>query len=188
MWWSSPAARPGRRVAGAALVALALAGCGFQPLYGPRQAALRPELSAIRIAPIRDRIGQQLRNLLAARLAPRGEAARPRYLLTVSLNRTITKLGVRKNTTVTRANLTVQARYALSRLADGRPLVSGHSRATTSYDIVLSPYATLVAEADAERRALEVIGEDIALRLSFYFAGRPAGPPRAAGRPAGGAG
>ena len=50
-----------------------LGGCGFQPLYGKHFDAYTPEeLSAIKVSPIRDRIGQQLHNHLLSLLNPGG--------------------------------------------------------------------------------------------------------------------
>lgn len=146
-----------------------LAGCGFRPLYGTPQYDILPELAAIQVSPIADRIGQQLRNMLYDRLTPDGEPKRPRYTLRVRVTTTKKSLGIQEDETVTRANLIVRADFLLQAAADGRHLVEGVSRSTTSYDVVESDFATLAAEADAERRALTVIRDDITARLSFHF-------------------
>jgi hypothetical protein len=82
-----------------------LAGCGFRPLYGTPQYDILPELAAIQVSPIADRIGQQLRNMLYDRLTPDGEPKRPRYTLRVRVTTTKKSLGIQEDETVTRANL-----------------------------------------------------------------------------------
>ena len=77
MSWSSDARR------GALLAALlALAGCGFHPLYGNTTGAtpinVQQQLESIRIVPSQDRMGQQLYNYLRDMLNPRGIPAKPR--------------------------------------------------------------------------------------------------------------
>ena len=72
MWWS-------RRFAATVLLAL-LAGCGFEPLYGlsgRSEPSVVAALAGVHVAPIPDRIGQQLRNDLLHRLTPGGTSAKP---------------------------------------------------------------------------------------------------------------
>ena len=70
MWWC-------RIALGVAL--LAVAGCGFRPLYGERADGARERLAAVAINPIRDHIGYEVYNLLRDSLTPRGApATRPR--------------------------------------------------------------------------------------------------------------
>ena len=64
MWWRS-AALIASLIAG--LSALALAGCGFQPLYGGTTAGgarLAEVMKGVDITPIPGRVGQKLRNEL----------------------------------------------------------------------------------------------------------------------------
>lgn len=173
MWWSRPihGARRARAAGLAALVLVAglTAACGFRPLYAQPDVNVRPHLSAIKVSPIADRTGQQLRNMLYDRLTPRGQPANPAYLLDVELTVHKANLGIQQDETVTRARLDVFANYVLRAADTGAVLDQGHSQSTTTYDIVRSQFATLAAEQDAERRALRVIGDDITVKLSFFF-------------------
>lgn len=159
----------------AALVAISLAAlgwlgaCGFVPLYGTPRYEILPQLAAIKINPIPDREGQQLRNMLYERLTPKGEPAKPGYVLDVNLSVNKQLLGLQRDDTFTRANIIVNGTYVLRAAADGRALTSGRGRFITSYDVLPSEFATLSAEADAERRALTHLSDDIAMKLSFYF-------------------
>ena len=66
-----------RRLWLSGMLLLALAACGFQPLYGQRSVSggsISQEFSTIRIMPIAERTGQMLYNELRDRLNPRGKA------------------------------------------------------------------------------------------------------------------
>lgn len=164
-----------RATALAACLAI-LGGCGFQPLYGQRdRGSVTAELAAIKIKLIEDRVGQQLHNFLLDRLNPRGKPATAIYDLIIELKESKENLAIRKDETATRANLTLRAEYELRRAATGEILVEGFIRSVTSYDLVDSDFATLSAEADARKRAVREISEDIKIRLGIYFSAAPGG-------------
>ena len=168
-------ASPGRRGAVLLLLvsgALLLSGCGFRPLYGrTSEAALSPveEMAAIRIAPLPDRIGQLMHNLLRDRLNPRGQPAKPAYLLNVTLNEWRRELGVRKDETATRANLILSASFVLRPVGSKEVLVKGTSSSVNSYNILTNQFTTIVSESDARERALRELSNDIRIRLGIYF-------------------
>lgn len=173
MLWSNAKHRRGALLGLAALGLLGLAGCGFQPLYGQpqqqAQASVATELAAVRIDPLRDRVGQQMHNLLRDRLNPNGQPLAPGYRLRVELSETLRELGVRRDETATRANLRMQARFSLLDYSGGQALFSGQSTSTTSYDILEDPFATTVSESDARERALRELADDIQNRLALFF-------------------
>lgn len=181
MWWSRQGHGP--RISGAvAILALAailfsLQGCGFQPLYGGRDdpgGAVTTEMADILVMPIADRTGQQMHNMLRDNLTPLGQPAEPQYGLRVRLIETTEDLGIRKDATATRANLTMRADYNLIDWQDKSVLFEGRSSSTNSYDILDSEYATQVAEEDARKRALQQLSEEMKIRLAIYFkAARP---------------
>jgi LPS-assembly lipoprotein len=153
-------------------VALASA-CGFQPLYG-RPADGGPSatdsFAQIRIAPLPDRIGQRMHNMLRDRLNPQGQPSAPDYQLEVRLREVIHELGIRKDETATRANLRLTANFTLSDARTGARLLSGESRSVNSYNILQSQFATLFSEDDARERSLRELSDDIRTRLGVYFA------------------
>lgn len=147
--------------------------CGFRPLYGKPAgrdgAAVTAELASVQIQPIRERRGQQLYNNLLDRLNPRGSAAASRYVLEITLTEIRDELAVRRDETATRANLVLTANYRLRELASNEVVFASVSRATTGFNIVLSEYATLTAQADARRRGLVLLSDEIMSRLALYF-------------------
>jgi LPS-assembly lipoprotein len=164
-----------RRCACRLLAAAALAGlaaCGFQPLYSNKttqNSSVAAELSSVRVDPLRDRVGQQLHNFLRDRLNPQGQPVSPSYRLTVALVETTTELGVQRDETASRANLRLDADFALLDAAGEQQLFQGRSSSTTSYDILRNPFATTVSEEDARERALREVADDIQTRLALYF-------------------
>ena len=150
-----------------------LYGCGLRPLYLKGKQNPQPDLTAIEIRPIVDRKGQILRNLLLDQLMPKGPSAHPAYVLYVTVDVSLTNLGIRRNDRATRALMQVTATYSLKRKQDEAQLFSGTSRASSGYDILDSNFATLVAEKDALQHSMETIAQDINLRLSLLFSSDP---------------
>ena len=150
---------------------LALAACGFQPLYGRRSDDDRSlvEMAAIDVLPVPDRIGQILRNELSDRLTPRGVPAVPRYRLGVSMSRSREGLAIERDESATRINLTVRVSYRLMDAASGDVLTNGIVRAVAAFNVVQSEFANIAAENDAEVRAARDVSEEIRNRLGVYF-------------------
>jgi LPS-assembly lipoprotein len=176
MSWSSDARR------GALLAALlALAGCGFHPLYGNTTSAtpinVQQQLESIRIVPSQDRMGQQLYNDLRDMLNPRGVPTKPKYVLAVQLVESQQQLLLTQDQAATRTYLLVTANYHL-RVADGQTeVVSGTVRSRTGFNLLTNEYASLVAQQNAEERSAAELADGIRQRLALYLAQAPAPPP-----------
>jgi len=156
------------------VLALVLSACGFQPLYGPARTgglSSTEQMAAVRIAPLPDRIGQQMHNLLRDRLNPAGQPRDPTYELRLTLNEAKQELGIRKDETASRANLILAASFSLLEVGSGRLLLQGQASSTNSYNILNSQFATTYAESNARSRGLREISDDIRTRLGIYFAG-----------------
>lgn len=171
-----PSASPARRFAAAGLALVLLAGCGFRPLYAPRDdSAVTAELAAIKVKRIEDRAGQQLRNFLLDRFNPQGQPANPKYSLFVELEVSRHDLSIRKDATATRSNLVLIAHYELFGVASGRPLFRATSQVTTSFNIIRSDFGTISAENAARLRGAREISDDIRTRVAVFFNRRRAG-------------
>jgi LPS-assembly lipoprotein len=160
------------------LALLALAGCGFRPLYGENSVLGTTDTSRVRVATIQDipdptgrsvstaRVGQQLRNYLLDRITPRGSPDAPLYVLRVNLTEAkSTTLGIRTDESATRATLILSASYTLAR-ASGGTILSTSSQSYVSYNVLRDEYATLAAQNDARRRAAEELSETIAIDVA----------------------
>ncbi len=158
-----------KRLAPLALL-IGLGACGFRPLYSERHnAGVTAELAATRIDLIADRTGQKLHNFLLDRFNPKGLAAPPRYGLKITVQTRRRELGIRKDETATRANLTLTARYTLRDWRTNRSLYQGTSSSANSYNILEADFATLAALNDATTRAARELSEKIKTRLSIFF-------------------
>ena len=156
MWWSR------RRVLGLGPVVALLAGCGFKPMYGGRAGrATAAELAKIKVAPLRDRVGQIFRNNLIERLTPRGEPREPRYRLQVEITQKTVPIAIQLDTTITRYNLRLNVSFALIDTMTKRVLYRDRTRAVGSYNAVRSDFATLSAELDTARRAAREASEQV---------------------------
>ena len=151
-----------------------LQGCGFRPLYGdPSTGGSSAEFALIKVEPIKDRIGQLLRNHLRTAFNPKPRTQKPRYLLKTRVSQSTASLAVRKSAFATRANLTVAANFHLLNAATAKPLFSATRSITVSYNILDSEYATLAAEKDARNRTVRELSEDIRIQLGVYFSNLP---------------
>lgn len=154
------------------LMVCGLAACGFEPLYGDRgvTSVSNESLAAVQIDLIRDREGQMLRNQLLDRFQPAGAAPKPLYRLTVSLTIRRVGLAIRPDETGSRADLIMGADYVVSDLATGTTLFSGRGRSISGYNVLDSEFATTSSEADAIRRAVLDLSEQITTRVSVVIA------------------
>jgi LPS-assembly lipoprotein len=151
------------------IAAAVVAGCGFQPLHSPSSGASAPELANIRIAPISDRVGQQLHNLLLDKLTPLGPPKAPRYVLHVKLGESLRNLAVRKDDVATRANLVMNASFSLVRVQDAKVLLSSTAISANSYNILRQEFGTLSAENNARARAVRELSDQIRTRVAIFL-------------------
>lgn len=149
------------------LVVLALAGCGFHPLYG-KGGASPAIMASIYVDPIADRTGYELRNSLIDLLDSGGGNSK-QYRLKITLAEDRKGIALQNDATITRYNYLLAAQYEL-RDSAGRIVTSGHQSTLTAYNVVASPYATLSAEQDAQKRAAQDLSQRIQLDLGVFFA------------------
>ncbi len=156
----------------ALLCILSVAGCGFRPVYAPADSGATvavDQLAAVRIEPLRDRAGQQLHNFLRDELNPKGQPIDPDYKLQIELSQRTEKLAFRQDETATRANIILKTAFVLRAAEDDRVLYSGRVSSIHSYNILDEQYPTDISAADALRRGLRELSQDIKLRLAVYF-------------------
>lgn len=148
---------------------LLLAACGFQPLYeaGGSSAEMQTRLSGVEVGPIPDRLGQIMRNRLVSRLNADG---RPDYRLDVVLDQSSETFGVRPDTATTQEQLTIVASVRLVSLDTDQQVLEQSFRARTSFDLVLSDFATVSQREDSAQRLVLDLAERIHRRLALHFA------------------
>ena len=155
-----------------------LTGCGFRPLYGRPSAnaagsSVDQQMAGIRIAPIPDRLGQQLHNALRDQFNPLGQPAYGDYSLDVILTERSYGALARRDLSASRRNVELTARYTLTDISGNR-LMSDSSQITTGYDEFDDPLNDISALEDSERRNTLQLAEQIRTRIAvFLTAGTP---------------
>lgn len=171
--------------AGVAVIVLSATSCGFKPLYGDHASSVsQASLAQVRLPPLRDRVGQLLHIRLSKGMHPRGKPRNPVWDLVIKLTTRTENLGIRKDETATRANLTLEARFELRQIATGRVSFKGRSVITISYNILESRFSTLASRTDATRRATRELADNIKTRVALFLSQR--GAVRVPKMPAGG--
>jgi LPS-assembly lipoprotein len=138
---------------------------------------MRQHLAAIYVEPVSDRLGFELRNqtidLIDGASKPNGAA----YRLRLTLGTKNEAIGVQSQdvgtvteTTITRYNDKLTVEYELSDAKTGAVLTKGVETGLSAYNVLSSPYATLVAQQDSDKRAADDIADRIRIALTVYFA------------------
>jgi len=122
----------------ALFAALALSGCGLQPMYaGGSSSSIAQGLAAVDVPPIPGRDGWLVRNALQERLgvANAGSSqATPRYRLDVRLDDTLEGLGVLNDDTISRERRILRSRYQLIDLVSGEILLDATAGSDAGID------------------------------------------------------
>ena len=151
------------------LALVVLGACVFEPLYGSRSSQGRGGgVAAIEIPPVKDRIGHIVRNHLIDSLTPAGQPAHPDYRLTLLVEQSKRPVLIQLDDHANRYNLTLDATFSLADRS-GAAIYSGTARATGSYNVVGSGFATLTAEQDAADEAARVLSEEILTLILLHF-------------------
>ena len=161
-----------RRALAAGLLAASLGGCGFHPLYGDfgATAETADKLAAIYVEPIPDKLGYELRNTLIDLFDASGRPSAGAYRLRVRLGTKSEGIAIQNDAAITRYNDTLTVAYELTDTATNTLVTKGTETGLSAYNVVSSPYATLVAQQDADKRAAEDIAYRIRTDLAVYFA------------------
>ena len=151
------------------LALVILGACAVEPLYGTRSGKARGGgVAAIEIVPVKDRIGHIVRNRLIDSLTPKGQPTHPDYRLTLLVKQSKTPLLIQLDDNATRFNLTLRAEFSLTD-RNGVEVYRDNVRATGSFNVVDSGFATVAAERDAAEEAARVLSEDILTLILLYL-------------------
>jgi LPS-assembly lipoprotein len=156
----------------AVLTALMLAACGFHPLYGGISGGGVPRaFASIYVEPVYDssvaHTGYELRNSVIDILdANQGPAA---YNLQMTLRIATQGVALQNDATITRYNDTLTVDYVLTDASSGKPVKTGTETGLSAYNVAPSPYATLAAQQDANKRVAQDIAGRIRIALGVFF-------------------
>lgn len=160
-------------------LAIAVSACGFRPLYGRFGAnpGAQQIFASVYVEPIElERVGYELRNTMIDLLEARANPQTATYRLQIVLRESREGAAVQNQvvaglneTTITRYNYTLIADYALTD-AKGTVITKGSQSTLSAYNVVGSPYATLIAQQDAQKRAADDIAYRLRTELGVFFA------------------
>jgi len=146
--------------------ALALAGCGFTPLYAVQ--GVSPALSAIDVHAPHGRtaylLGQDLDSVFA-----RDRSSPPVYQLNFTVAERRYPRGLRIDNVATLYEAHVTVAYQLIEIATGRLVKAGVEPIQVVYDVADQPYAGIAAQQNSQERAAEEAAERIRTDLAVYF-------------------
>lgn len=187
------AARSGRRRLAPVLAAagvLALAACGWRPLYerpspDPVSGGIGSTLARISIDPVTQeraidpltgsnqalydsRAAQLLQNYLKDALNPYGPPSSALYHLEIQLQQQTRSAASLGNGQATREDLIMTAQYALND-AKGQPVLKDVATIVTSYDVLREPFSDLSSQRDAQQRGAQELAQAIQTRLAVFL-------------------
>ncbi len=164
-----------RRIMLAALlvpaIAMSLSGCGFQPMYAEStQSAAADRLAGTDVTAPGSALGREIQyDLFNAMNAQGLPPSSPLYQLNISPASYEQDVAVELNTNVSRRNYVLMVQFVLVDLQTNKPLFSGNSRSSSSYNRFESEYANLSASQGAMKRASQAVADDIKTQLAVYF-------------------
>ena len=148
---------------------LLISACGFEPLYRYQHndAGININMARTFINPIEGRIGQMVRNNLKDRMNTYGTPQKPSYQLYIEIEEPKVSQSISLDNTASREKMVYKAIYRL--IKNNETIIEDETVAEASYSILTMPYATIVSQEDAIRRAAAILADDILLRVSVYF-------------------
>ena len=143
------------------LMPLAVAACGFQPVYGTGGNGQKLQGRVLVSEPDnRDAF------LVTRRIEQRlGRGSDPVYDLSLVVTSRADGLAVNQQGYVTRYNLLGAADYVLTDTRNGQIAASGSVDNFTGYSTTSTTVATLAAERDARQRLMVILADQIVTRL-----------------------
>jgi LPS-assembly lipoprotein len=167
MWWRSTLAACALTCA-----ALALAGCGFQPLYGTTAGGSRlgAVMAGVDVTPIPGRVGQRVRNeLIFENTGGAGRPDKPPYQLDIVVKETLINELVQTTGNANSQVYQLDATFKLINNADGKVVLEGKATSRAAYQRFDAIFSNVRAQYDAQDRAAETVAESIKLRVTAFL-------------------
>lgn len=154
---------------------MALAGCGFRPLYAPASSGMAgpasAEMAAIFVPVFAERPGQLLRQALQQRFEGTGTGVAKKYELIASITIFADPVAIQRDSSASRVRLTGSAPWFLRALSLEHPvLAQGSSRILDGYNIINQQYFAADLENEtATRRVASALADQITLQVGSFF-------------------
>ncbi len=148
---------------------VAVSACGFKPLYakkekdGSYKSCNNFVVSKIKSFGIS---GQRLQYKLQDALNQACVNPDVDYRVTLDVIKTKEGSSIQKDREVTRYNLNFNAKFSVTDSAKDKMVYHGNSTMVGGFDAQVSDYGTYALEQDTEKKLLEEMANDIALKIS----------------------
>ena len=155
---------------------LALAGCGFTPLYGGDAGqGASARLDEVAVENIPERTGQMLRMSLETQLHAAGAPSTELYALQVNYAIVTTDIGVLQDSATTRSRLNATASWSLAPIGDpGHPLITGTATGADALNIIDEQYFAQDMETDTLNQHLaDTVAAQITSQIAAWFRAHP---------------
>jgi len=141
---------------------LALAACGFSPVYGTDGTGTKLRAQVLVEEPSTQE-GYLLTRNMETRLGRSGSNAR--YILSYTITTKEDGLAISESDETTRYNIIGKVAYSLQDTTTGTVVTSGNVENFTAYSATGTTVATLAAEQDALERLMVILADQITTRL-----------------------
>lgn len=135
----------------------ALAGCGFEPVYGPGSVSERLRGRIVVDPPVDDE-GYALVRRLEDRL---GQPTTADLRLTANIGISEQAVGFLPEGSISRYNVLGRVTWSVTRQRDGKRAGSGSEQAFTSYSATSTTVATIFARRDARERLMIILADRV---------------------------
>ncbi len=143
------------------LAPLALAACGFTPVYGTGGNGGRLQ-NAVQVDPPSTQDSYILVREIEERL---GRSDTPTYALSMNIDTSEAQLAIDREGDTGRFNRIAKVDYSLRNLSNGQIVTSGKVENFVGYSATGTTVETLAGEQDAQKRLMNIIAEQIVTRL-----------------------
>ena len=150
---------------------VSLSCCGWKSVYYQSDAQEGNDKTAsVQINPVPNESGRILTQKLADILNPKAEDIEKKYVLKTQLTESLnTDQGIIGDNTTTRATMRITARFQLVEKKTEKVLLNESTFAVSSYNILWMPYPTITAQEATRKRLIEVVAEQIGMRIAVFF-------------------
>lgn len=145
------------------LVSTIISSCGFQVIYDEKKSGIsyEEELAAIKIQKNSGRLSQELRNTLHDLLNPDFLKVKPKYILTLTVQDSITSTFTTTTGSSGRNRVVITINYKLLDLQDGKEIATGTTTVGDNYDVQVKRYGTYTAENYTRLNVTKIAAQNI---------------------------
>lgn len=166
MWWRSPALA---QVLVAGALALGLASCGIQPMYGGSTvggANLKEVMKTVDVTPIPGRVGQKVRNELIFANTGGGYAGPRKFKLDIAVKERVISQLVNITGDAAGQVFELTASFKVVNLENGQIVYQGNAISRAAYERFEEIFSNVRARYDAENRAARTVADSIKTQVA----------------------